>query len=731
MGRTGTINALWYGFVAGLLAILVVTTGQPMATVAAAADTVRVDADDLGGVVTSSMGPEAGVWVIAETKDLPTGFRKIAVTDERGRYLVPDLPTGTYDVWVRGYGLVDSPRVKATPGRNVNLTAVVAPDARAAAHYYPANYWYSLIQPPARSEFPGTGPQGNGIAVNLKSQEQFIGGLSQNGCTGGCHQMGNKATRELPAYLSSSPTPEDAWDTRVQFGQSSNVMNPRMTAFGRKRGLQVFADWTTRIAKGELPPVPPRPQGVERNIVITEWDWGTPKQYVYDMRASNEAVPTVNANGLVYGAPENTADALLVLDPVRNVASEIPVKVMDGRRPPTTVAPQSGFQPSPHWGAEVMWKGVTAPHNPMFDLKGRIWVNAAVRASDDQPAWCKAGSSHPSAKLLPINSSNRHLSMYDPTTRVSTPIDTCFPTRNIDTTPDGTFWFEGGGLVGWFSTKIWDETHDAQKAQGWVPFILDTNGNGKQDAFVEPNQPIDPTKDKRVLGEAGVEPDLAFSVGHNAVWVAGPNTPGSLIRVSLGSNPPMTSLAEIYEPPFNNPSVPTVGHSIRGMEVDSHDVAWVALGSGHMGRFDRRKCKVLNGPTATGQHCPEGWSFFKDPGPSFKGTNNGADAHYHGWVDAGGSAGLGKDIPFSMGTNSDSLLALMPDTGKWVVFRVPYPMGWYVKGADGRIDNPKGGWKGRGLWSAFEGQAMWHQETGKGSTSKVLKFQVRPDPLAK
>src|SRR5438445_2592610 len=124
---------------------------------------VSIDNDDIGGVVTSAKGPEAGVWVIAETTDLPTRFAKVVVTDDRGRYLVPDLPKANYNVWVRGYGLVDSPKVQAAPGKTVNLTAVVAPDARAAAEYYPASYWYSLLRVPDRSEFPGTGPGGNGI----------------------------------------------------------------------------------------------------------------------------------------------------------------------------------------------------------------------------------------------------------------------------------------------------------------------------------------------------------------------------------------------------------------------------------------------------------------------------------------------------------------------------------------------------------------------------------------
>src|SRR5215468_6508 len=92
-----------------------------------AGSAVAIDADDIGGVVTSAKGPEAGVWVIAETRELPTRFARIVVTDDRGRYLLPDLPKANYDVWVRGYGLVDSPKVKAAPGKNLNLSATLAP----------------------------------------------------------------------------------------------------------------------------------------------------------------------------------------------------------------------------------------------------------------------------------------------------------------------------------------------------------------------------------------------------------------------------------------------------------------------------------------------------------------------------------------------------------------------------------------------------------------------------
>jgi hypothetical protein len=135
---------------------------------------VAVDKDDLGGVVTSAKGPEAGVWVIAETSELPTKFAKIVVTDDRGRYLIPDMPAVKYNVWVRGYGLVDSPKVQASPGTTLNLNAVIAPDAKAAAEYYPAGYWFSLMKAPDAKEFPGTGPSGNGIAPGMRSQAEWL-----------------------------------------------------------------------------------------------------------------------------------------------------------------------------------------------------------------------------------------------------------------------------------------------------------------------------------------------------------------------------------------------------------------------------------------------------------------------------------------------------------------------------------------------------------------------------
>src|SRR6185436_409654 len=166
---------------------------------------LTIGANELGGVVASSKGPEAGVWVIAETTDLPTKFTRIVVTDDRGRYLVPDLPKANYNVWVRGYGLVDSPKVQSAPGKPLDLKAVVAPSPAAAAEYYPAIYWYAMLKVPAKSEFPGTGAKGNGIAEGMKTQAEWLNFAKTNGCMS-CHAIGTKGTRTMPKEFAGFKT---------------------------------------------------------------------------------------------------------------------------------------------------------------------------------------------------------------------------------------------------------------------------------------------------------------------------------------------------------------------------------------------------------------------------------------------------------------------------------------------------------------------------------------------
>src|SRR5437763_133649 len=296
--------------VAGLAALLAASpvtrpSAQPASRVA-----VPIDGDDIGGVVTSKHGPEAGVWVIAETTELGTRFARIAVTDDRGRYVIPDLPQATYSVWVRGYGLVDSPRVTSMRGRVVNLTAVPAPNAAAAAEYYPAIYWFSMLKIPDKSLFPGTGPDGNGMPVAYKTQEQWLNAVQLNGC-GNCHQLGDKATREIPESLGTFKNSVDAWQRRLLSGPGGGSMARFIALMNTADGGHVrrLAEWTDRIKAGELPAsVPPRPHGVERNLVVTVYDWLSPKYYIHDLTLTDRRKPTVNAFGPIYGAAELSTD---------------------------------------------------------------------------------------------------------------------------------------------------------------------------------------------------------------------------------------------------------------------------------------------------------------------------------------------------------------------------------------------------------------------------------------
>jgi len=521
-----TSRALYASVAAIGIAVLVAACAVGPGAGQGADPAIRIGNRDFGGVVAGASGPEPGVWVIAETTDLPTRFTKIVVTDERGRYVMPELPKANYSVWVRGYGLIDSPTVRTGPGRIVNLQAVPAPNATAAAQYYPPIYWYSMLKIPAASEFPGTGPKGNGIPPAQKSQGMWLNTVKTNGCMS-CHALGTLGTRIIPKELGQFKSSADAWSRRIASGQAMTQMINATNRLGPQSGLDLFADWTDRIAAGELPfDRPSRPQGIERNVVLTLWDWSTPTGYMHDLISTDRRKPTVNANGKLYGAPEESTDFFPVLDPVTHTATRI-----------------------------------------------------------------------------------RH-----------------------------------------------------------------------------------PVRD--------------------------PKTPSSK------ANPTQTAITEIYEPPFP-------GYGPRGGDIDRDGVFWASLSSGHLGKFDRKKCKILNGPAATGKHCPEGWTLYPLPGPQFRDVKDSgsAEASYYTWVDQYNTFGLGENVPIVTGNMSDSYFALV--NGKFVTLRVPYPMGFFAKWSEGRIDNPAAGWKGKGLWATSASRTVYHVEGGKENRQKVIRFQLRPDPLAR
>jgi hypothetical protein len=725
----------------GVAAIVIMALcGMPSASASAqqaSTAAITVGDSDIGGVVRSANGSEAGVWVIAQTSDLPTKYVKIVVTDDQGRYLLPDLPKANYEIWVRGYGLVDSEKVKSAPGKTLDLTAVVASNAAAAAEYYPAQYWYSMLQIPDKSLFPGTGPSGNGMSPNVKSQGQWLATIKTFACNS-CHQLGNKPTRTFSPALGKFDSSFETWMHRVQVGPAAEIMVRDLGEIDTQRALRNFADWTDRIARGELPKAKPqRPQGVERDVVITMWDWGDAKTYLHDEIASDKRHPTVNPYGKIYSATEDSTDNLPILDPRANSVSYLKMQPRDPKTPSGVFIASGNFPrlPSPYWGDEMIWKSQTSVHNPMFDQEGRVWMTARIRPPQT-PAFCRKGSDQPSAKLFPMDNAARQVAMYDPKTQKISYIDTCFTTHHLIFAEDAnnTLWLSAGGarapVVGWINTKKYIETGDEAASQGWSPFILDTNGNGKRDEdYVEPNQPVDPTKDKRIL--AGLY-GVGYDPNDGTIWGSVLSMPGGVVHVIPGDNPPATTLSEYYEVPFNEPKATVNGFGPRGMDIDRKGVVWVPLASGHMASFDRKKCKgPLNGPNATGRHCPEGWTLYQFPGPQFEGLNEpgAVQSSYYTWVDQFDTLGLGKDVPMATGNMSDSIEALVD--GKFVTLRIPYPMGFHAKGMDGRIDDPNAGWKGRGVWSTYAGRAPYHIEGGKGTTSKVVHFQVRPDPLAR
>jgi len=487
--------------------------------------------------------------------------------------------------------------------------------------------------------------------------------------------------------------------------------------------FKYLANWTDRIAAGELPhSKPERPIGLERNVVVTVRDWSDPKAYLHDLSGTDRRDPTVNGYGPLYGSPELSTDFFPILDPVKNVSTTFVAPVRDTDTPTTNNDPV--LQASSYWGNEAIWDSKANSHNPMLDHRGLVWYTARIRDSEN-PSFCREGSEHPSAQLTPTESAGRHLAVRNPTTGEYTFVDTCYSTHHLQFAEDddNTLWTSGGrDVVGWLNTDMFLRTGDEKKSQGWTALILDTNGNGKRDDYAEADEPIDPDLDKRIIaGYYAIMPNPA----DGSIWGSTSfGHPGSVVRLNPGLNPPETALAELY-------NIPLPGFASRGADIDRNGVIWVSLGSGHLGQFDRKKCEgPLNGPAATGDHCPEGWSFHRFPGPGFPGLPEySVESSYYTWVDQRNTLGLGANTPIATGNLFDGVHALVND--EFVTLRVPYPLGFYSKGFEGRIDDPSIGWKGRGLWVPSGDRTPWLKENGVGSKPLVVHFQMRPSPLAK
>ena len=386
--------------------------------------------------------------------------------------------------------------------------------------------------------------------------------------------------------------------------------------------------------------------------------------------------------------------------------------------------------PSPYWGDEAIWTSKNNVHNPMFDEKGRVWITSAVRPPENPDVL--QGGVEPSVGQAVSDRSDRgrHLAMYDPKTKKLTHIGTCFGTHHLMFAEDAnnTLWTSGGGqVVGWLNRKMFDETGDEEKSQGWTALIMDTNGNGKRDAYVEPDQPVDPAKDKRFGGafySVAPAPD-------GSVWGTVLGFPGAVVRLVP---------ARIRRRP-RSPKSTSRRSTIRRRIRASRRAAATSIATACSGRrwragtwpasiaaSARARSTVRRPPASTapraGRSTPSRCrSSRASPTPAAPraATTPGSISSTRS-----ASARTRRSTP---ATRPKALLALKD--GKWVVLRVPYPLGFYTKWMDGRIDDPKAGWKGRGLWATVSTRTPFHMEGGKGTTSKVMKFQLRPSPLAK
>ena len=297
---------------------------------------IPIDNDDLGGVVTGPKGPEAGVWVIAETSDLPTKFVKIVVTDDRGRYLIPDLPKANYNVWVRGYGLVDSPKTQTVRRQDREPHRRAGAESARRRSVLPGRLLV-LADEGARQERVSRAPviPATGSRRRMQTPGAVAAQRSSRAAAPRAIRSAPRAMREIPKALGTFASSVAAWDRRIQSGQAGRQMSAGLNKFGRRRALEMFADWTDRIAAGEVPPAPPRPRGIERNIVITQWDWADPKSYLHDSVSTDRRNPRLNPYGPIYGALELSSDYVPVLDPVKHTVSRIPLSVRDPNTPPT------------------------------------------------------------------------------------------------------------------------------------------------------------------------------------------------------------------------------------------------------------------------------------------------------------------------------------------------------------------------------------------------------------
>ena len=378
---------------------------------------------------------------------------------------------------------------------------------------------------------------------------------------------------------------------------------------------------------------------------------------------------------------------------------------------------------------EVIWNQVVSGHSNEMDQKARVWNTTSTRTPNETPRIARRDRTTRRRKRFRSPAGRgRQYTVYDPKTKKIEIVDTCFSTFHLNFAADAnnTIWSGGGGLAGWVNTKVLDETHDRGQGAG-----LDASSSSTRTATASAmrssaeQDPVDPTKDKKIGGSFYA---VMTSPLDGSVWGSVLGSPGAVIRVAPGIEPAGNGAGgdlQRARPTRASPrAAPTWTRTAWRGRCSAAVSSRASIGASARGRS--------TGPNAaSGNACPEGWTFYTVPGPNFKGdvVTAAADSNYYNWSDKFNSLGLGENVQIATSNLGGALLALVD--GKWVVLRVPYPLGFYAKSINGRIDDPKAGWKGRGLWTGWSNRNPWHNEGGKGKSSMAVHFQVRPDPLAK
>ena len=596
----------------------------------------------------------------------------------------------------------------------------------AAAQYYPAIYWYAMLGIPDKSEFPGSARQrhpNEARRVAGRRQDRRLHRLPRARHGGDAHDpAGARPLQELGGSLGAAH--------HVGPGDDADGQR-RSRASTRERALKLFADWTDRIAAGELPPAqPPRPQGVERNVVVTLWDWGNPKAYLHDEISTDKRNPTRQRQRQDLrrdrgehrphaGARPGDARA------DRDAASRCAIRRRRRRR-------THPMAPSPYWGDEPIWDSQTSDaQSDARRARPRLVHRAHAAAATIRTSAGKGSTtrrrrcSRSKARTASCRCTIRRRGKF-------TLIDTCFTTHHLAFAEDAnhTLWTSarrsGEPACSAGSTaRCSRRPATSRESQGWTPFVLDTNGNGKRDDYVEPDQPVDPAKDKRVVAGlygVAVNPGGRHGLGHRRSAI-----PGYVVRV----NPGRRSDATPRSPKSTSPPTP-------GLRRRAAATSTATASSGRRSRAaiwrasTAASARAAQRPDRDRQAMPGRLDAVSVPGPAVQATSQNRQR-------GGELLHLGRPVRHVRPRQERADRHRQPQrraarAGRRQVRRCcacPIRSASTPSGMDGRIDDAQSRLEGpRACGRPSSTRAPFHIEGGKGTRPKVVRFQLRPDPLA-